>query len=121
MARRLPARVAAKKRAPSVRNDTTLPVLTHILGILTGFIGALIILLVTKDATTKRHARRALNWQLTLLVWYVLSIVLMLVLIGFVLLGVFALLNIIFCIVAAVKASKNQLYEYPLTIRFLSD
>lgn len=122
MARRVSSRIAAKKR-PVVRTrvDTTLPILTHILGILTGFIGALIVLLATNDEATKKHARRALNWQLSLLIWYAISFVLILVLIGFVFLAVFALLNIIFCIIAAVKAGRNELYEYPLTIRFVRD
>ena len=42
-----------------------------------------------------------------------------------VLIGIFILiaayiLNIVLCIVAAVKANRGEWYTYPLTIRFLS-
>jgi hypothetical protein len=37
------------------KQDTTLPVLTHILGLLTGFIGPLIILLAAQDKNSKNH------------------------------------------------------------------
>ena len=103
------------------KKDTTLPIFTHILGILTGFVGALIILLVADDEYAKKHARRALNWQLSLLIYYIISAILIIVLIGFVLIGILAILNIIFCIIAAVRASNNNLYDYPLTISFLND
>ena|SRR3989344_6386681 len=119
--KRVDARIVSTKAATSKKEDTTLPLLTHILGILTGFIGALIILLATNDEYAKKHARRALNWQLSLLIYYIISFILVLVLVGFILIGVLALLNIIFCIIAAVRASKGELYTYPLTIQFLKD
>ena len=119
--KRVSARIVSTKVATSKKEDTALPLLTHILGIFTGFIGALIILLVTNDEYAKKHARRALNWQLSLLIYYIISFILVLVLVGFVLIGVFALLNIIFCIIAAVRANKGELYTYPLTIQFLKD
>src|SRR3989338_11085306 len=112
--KRVSARIVSTKVATSKKEDTALPLLTHILGIFTGFIGALIILLVTNDEYAKKHARRALNWQLSLLIYYIISFILVLVLIGFVLIGILAILNIIFCIIAAVRASNNNLYDYPL-------
>ena len=119
--KRVSARIVSTKVATSKKEDTALPLLTHILGIFTGFIGALIILLVTNDEYAKKHARRALNWQLSLLIYYIISFILVLVLVGFILIGVLALLNIIFCIIAAVRANKGELYTYPLTIQFLKD
>jgi|SRR3989338_2694695 len=98
--------------------DNTIPVLTHILGLFTGFMGPLIVLLVTKDAYAKKHAKKALNWHFSLIIYYIISFILVLVLIGFVFIIVFAILNIVFSIMAAVKASNNEIWDYPLSIKF---
>ncbi|NQV91144.1 DUF4870 domain-containing protein [Candidatus Woesearchaeota archaeon] len=100
------------------KNDTTLPVLTHILSWLTGFLGPLIILLATKDKNAKNHARLALNWQFSMLIYVVISMILMFVFIGFLTLFALAVMNIIFCIVAAVKAGNGILWKYPMSIPF---
>jgi uncharacterized Tic20 family protein len=65
------------------------------------------------------HAREALNFHLSLLVYFVCCIPLCFIVVGFPLLGAVALIGIICSIVAAVKASKGILYEYPITIRFV--
>ncbi len=101
------------------QKDNTLNVITHVLGLLTSWLGPLIVLLVTKDKTTKQHARKALNWQLSYMIYMIISFVLMFVLIGFLLIPIIAILDIVFCIMAAVKAGKNELWDYPLAIPFL--
>ena len=101
------------------RGDNTLPVLAHILGLFTGWLGPLIILLVTKEERVKNHARMALNWQLSFIIYSIVSGILILAFIGFVLLGVIFVLDVIFCIMAAVKAGRGELWKYPLTIPFL--
>ena len=109
----------AKKSSPIPKKaDTTLPLLAHLLGLITGFLGPLIILLATEDKRAKTHAKKALNWQFSLLIYYAVSFVLMFVLIGFLTFFAVAILNIIFCIMAAVKASKEELWDYPLAIPF---
>lgn len=118
---KIPSHSVSKSPAISKEPDTTLSVLTHIFGILSWFIGALIILLVTKDEKVKQHARRALNWQLSLIIYYLISFMLIFVLVGILLIFVLAILNLIFCIIAAVKASNKELYDYPMTIRFIKD
>ena len=92
--------------------------LPHLLGIFTGFLGPLIVLLVTEDKSLKNHAKAALNWQFSSLIYYIVSGILMLILIGFVLALVISILNIIFCIIAAVKASDGELWNYTLSIPF---
>ena len=44
---------------------------------------------------------------------------LVVVLIGFVLLGVLSILNIVLVIVATVKASENKIYRYPMNLRLI--
>ncbi len=43
-----------------------------------------------------------------------------LVLIGFVLLAILHVLNVVFVIIASIRASEGKFYRYPLTIRFLN-
>ncbi|MBI2145292.1 DUF4870 domain-containing protein [Candidatus Woesearchaeota archaeon] len=100
-------------------NDKVLAVMTHVLGIFTGFIGPLVVFLVTKSKPVKRHARNALNWQLSRLIYTLVSVVLVLVLVGFVFLMILSLVNLVFCIIAAVRAGNGEEWEYPLSIRFL--
>lgn len=49
-----------------------------------------------------------------------MSSILTIVLIGFVLLGVIWVVNIVFSVIAAIKANKGEWYTYPATIRFVS-
>ena len=101
-------------------NDNTLPILAHVLGLVVGFLGPLIILLVSDtDENAKKHSKLALNWQISLIIYFIVSGILALVFIGFILMIALAILNLIFCIKAAIKASNGELYKYPLTIQFL--
>lgn len=103
-------------------NDKNLVVLTHLGGILFSFIPGLIVWLLKKDENpyVGDQAREALNFQITLLIAWVISYVLAFILIGFVLMAVIWLANIILCIVAAVAASKGEAYRYPFTLRLIS-
>jgi len=100
--------------------NTGLAVLAHVLGIFTGFVGALIIYLVEKDeGFTKEEAKEALNFQITVAIAYVAAWILAFVFIGFLLWFIVWAANIIFCIMAAVAASKSQSYKYPATLRLI--
>ncbi|MBF9336013.1 DUF4870 domain-containing protein [Microbacterium lacticum] len=96
--------------------------LVHIGGIFFNFIPALIGYLVLKDRGpfVRAHTATALNFQLTLLIASVVAGVLTIVLIGFVLLAVIWVANIVFSIIAAIKANRGEWYTYPATIRFVS-
>ena len=87
-----------------------------------GFLAPLVIMLVKgKDSPfVRRHAVESLNFQISLLIYLVVSAILALVLIGFVLMiavGIFALVVII---LATVKAANGEEYRYPLCIRLVS-
>jgi uncharacterized Tic20 family protein len=94
-------------------------ILPHILGLFTWFIGPLIILLVSEDSDMKAHSKKALNWQISLAIYTIISGILMLVLIGFLFVAVLSVMNLVFCILAAVKASEGEIWDYPVTINFL--
>lgn len=96
--------------------------LVHIGGIFFGFLPALIGYLVLKDRGpfVRAHTATALNFQLTLLIAYVVGVVLSAVGIGVILLLAVWVLNIVFSIIAAVKANRGEWYKYPVAITFLS-
>lgn len=99
----------------------TLAMLAQLLGLLTGFLGPLIIYLVNgdKDPFVRHHAAEALNFQITLVIAYLVSAVLMLVLVGFVLFFVVFIGAIVLCIQAAVAANRGEWYRYPVNIRLV--
>lgn len=100
------------------KKDKTLSILCHVLGLLTGFLGPLIILLVSEEKNEKKHAKIVLNWQFSYLIYLIASIFLMIILIGFLGLVVFSILNLIFSIIGAVKASEGKFWKYPISIPF---
>lgn len=65
------------------------------------------------------HGKMVINWQISAAIYFIVSFVLVFVLVGFFLLIAVGLLAIIFPVVGAVKANNGELWEYPLTIKFL--
>ncbi|RNE58566.1 DUF4870 domain-containing protein [Cryobacterium tepidiphilum] len=96
--------------------------LIHVGGILFGFLPALIGYLVLKDRGPfiREHAATALNFQLTLLIAYIVGGILTLVFIGLLVLFAAWVLAIVFGIMAAVAANEGRRYTYPLSIPFFS-
>ncbi len=108
--------------------DRTLAMLCHLLGLLTGFLGPLVLWLVKKDSSpfVDHHGRESLNFQLTLmLVMFALGIamfILVFIVIGFLLMPVIAVIGILALvaeILAAVAAQNGEWYRYPCCIRFV--
>ena len=66
-----------------------------------------------------QHGKAAVNWMISAFIYAIVSIPLMIVLVGFLTLFGVAMLSIIFPIIGAVKASKGELWHYPLAIKFL--
>jgi uncharacterized protein len=101
--------------------DSGLALVTHLLGLLTGFLGPLVIWLVKKDSPfVEQHAREALNFQITVLLAYVISGVLVLIVVGIVGFLVVFVLDIVFSIQQMIKASREEPANYPLSIRFVT-
>ena len=114
---------AYQQNAPLSPSDEKLwATLIHIGGILFGFLPALIGYLVLKDKGPfiREHTATALNFQITLLIAYVVGWVLAFILIGFIILAAAWVASIVFGIIAAVKANQGQYYVYPVAIKFVS-
>jgi uncharacterized Tic20 family protein len=102
-------------------DDRNIAMLAHLLGIVSGFVGALIIWLIKKDqsAYVDDQAKEALNFQITMLIAFVGAWILMFVLIGMLLMPLLLVANLVFCILGAVAASNGKNYRYPVAIRLL--
>ncbi len=96
--------------------------LTHVGGILFSWLAPLIAYLVLKErgAFVRAHTATALNFQLTLLIAYVVGYITSFFLIGFLILLAAWVLAIVFGIMAAIAANKGEFYTYPLSIKFVS-
>jgi uncharacterized Tic20 family protein len=100
--------------------EKTMAILSHILCIVAGFLAPLIIYLVKKDSPyVTAHAKESLNFQLTLVIAYIISFILVFVIIGIFLIWLIALANLVLVIIATIRASENKLYKYPFSIRFI--
>ena len=107
---------------PQVSQDSrNMALLCHLLGFFTSFIGPLIIWLIKKesDKFVDAQGKEALNFQITLIIGYIISALLITVCIGGILALVIAILDIVFVIMACVAVSKGQAYRYPVCIRFI--
>ena len=102
-------------------DDNTMAMLAHVLGIFTGFVGPLVLYLVKKDESPfiRSQAAEALNFQITLMISYIGSLILFLVLIGILTFLVTMVLGFIFPIMGAVAANRGENYRYPISIRFV--
>jgi uncharacterized Tic20 family protein len=95
--------------------------LAHLGGIILGFIAPLIVMLVQgeKSPFVRRHSVEALNFQITLIIGYVVSAILFLVIIGFLLFFVVWIVGIVLSIIAGLAANKGEEYRYPINIRLV--
>jgi uncharacterized protein len=109
-------------------NTRTWCVLCHasaLLGLFFHFLGhifgPLIVWLLKRGdaAEIDAHGKESLNFQLSMLIYDAVALILCFVLIGIPILLLLWVLNTVFVIVAAIKASDGELYRYPLTIRFI--
>jgi uncharacterized protein len=103
-------------------DDKNIVVLTHLGGIFFSILPGLIVWLLKKDdnAFIGEQAREALNFQITVLIGYMLAWVLAFLLVGFLLLPIIYVANLVLCILAAANASKGEAYRYPLTLRLIN-
>lgn len=65
------------------------------------------------------HGKMVVNWMISMTIYMVISLILMIVLVGFLLVPVVAILGIVFPIVGGIKANNGELWQYPLAIKFL--
>jgi uncharacterized protein len=112
---------------PTNRDQNMWAMFCH-LSALAGFVipfghvlGPLVIWLMKKDEypLVDDQGKEALNFQISMTIYLIVSAVLIIILIGILLLIGLAIFEIIVIIMAMVKANEGVAYRYPLTIRFI--
>jgi uncharacterized Tic20 family protein len=85
-------------------------------------LGPLIIMLTAgpQRPFTRANAVEALNFQLTMLIGLLLSIPLVFVIVGIFTMIAIVVAGLVFSIIAAVAASRREVYRYPVTLRMVS-
>ena len=84
-------------------------------------IGPLIVWLIKKDEIpfVNEQGKAALNFQISMSIYVIVAGLLMFAFIGFPIFIALLILNLIFIIMASVKASRGESQKYPLTIQFV--
>lgn len=86
-----------------------------------GFVLPIVMWMMGKEnnAMVDKQGRAIMNWMISLLIYLSISGLLCIVAIGFPLLIVLGVLNLIFVIKGAMKANDGLYWDYPMTIHFL--
>ena len=121
--------IGINQNTTAMREDNQLIVITHLsqlVTLVTGF-GSLIIPLILwatqKEKVYKmdEHGKHIINFQLSLIVYFIICIPLILLLglglLGFIVLGI---ISIIFPVINAIKASNGETPTYPFSFKFIS-
>jgi uncharacterized Tic20 family protein len=100
------------------QDERILAMLSHVLTFVAPLLAPLIIYLVKKDESSyvAWHAKESLNFQITIIIICVLLVV---TLVGILLLWVVGILAAILVIIATVRASENEWYRYPFSLRLI--
>ncbi len=72
-----------------------------------------------KSKFVSSQAKEALNFQISLLIYYFIAGLSLLVFVGFFLIPFIFITSLIITILAALAANKGEDYKYPLTMRFI--
>jgi uncharacterized Tic20 family protein len=106
-------------------DDKTMAMLGHLLGIVSLFVGPLIIWLIKKDksAFVDDQGKEALNFQMGMTAAFIVSAVIgcipIVQIISCVLWPALFVVNVVFCILAGLAANKGEPYRYPVAIRLI--
>jgi uncharacterized Tic20 family protein len=92
-----------------------------VLPVIGNVIAPLIIWQIKKDnyPFVNEQGKEALNFQISMLIYGLVSGLLCFACIGIVLLPAVVIVDVVFLLIAAVKANDGHHYRYPLTIRFI--
>ena len=83
-------------------------------------VGPLIIWQIKKEYPfVNEQGKEALNFQISMTIYGLISAALTFVCVGFFLLAAVAVVYLVFLLIAAAKANNGQAYRYPLTVRFI--
>ncbi len=114
--------------APEVKADNTMGMLCHLLSLtqllgvpLGNILAPLIVWLIKRDEDpfVDLCGKESLNFQISMTIYMVIAGILILLFVGLFIIPILMILNIVYTIIAAIKASEGTSYTYPFTIRFI--
>lgn len=113
--------IEIEPRGEVSQDDINLALISHVGTMFGGFFVPLIIWIIKKDESqfVAEHARNSLNFQLSMLIYVIVSIIMVFLVVGIFVLLAIAVFATIVVILATVAASKGEHYDYPLTINFI--
>lgn len=103
-------------------NDKVWGMLCHLSGFMgVGFLLPLVVYLAMRRESeyVATHSREALNFHISVLIYSLCCIPLVFLVIGIPLLIIIGLVSLILSIVAAVRCSNGEYYEYPMCLRLV--
>ncbi|GAB3711045.1 DUF4870 domain-containing protein [Nocardiopsis oceani] len=100
------------------QEERTFALLTHLSGIILGFVVPLVMYLIKKDESPflRDQAAQALNFQLLLLIGYVIAIPLSFIFIGTILSFALWVCAIVFGIMGGMASNRGEWYRYPVDV-----
>ena len=86
-----------------------------------GLILPIVMWLTNKDNSERidEQGKYITNWMISLAIYAIISTILIFIGIGFILLIALGIISVVFPIIGAIKADKEELYKYPLSIEFI--
>lgn len=106
-------------------DERTMGMLAHILGAVTNVVGPLIIWLIKKEESpfVNDQGKEALNFQITILIGYVVGAIIGLTPLGCItalLFPALGIVSLIFGILGGLESNKGVVYRYPFALRLVS-
>lgn len=86
-----------------------------------GIIGPLVCWISRKDDSpwVDANGKSSLNFQLSLLLYTVLTIPLVFIIVGIPIILFLIVLEVVCIVIAAIRAAKGEVFKYPITIPFI--
>ncbi|HKJ45597.1 MAG TPA: DUF4870 domain-containing protein [Balneolales bacterium] len=97
------------------------------LGALSGFIipfgniivpAAIWVLKRDESALIDEQGKESLNFQISLMIYYIIAGILVIVIVGIILLILLVIFQVVYIIKASIKVDEGESFRYPYTIRF---
>lgn len=85
-----------------------------------GLVAPIIIWQIKKDEMPEidEHGRIVVNWLISSFIYFFVSALLVMVIIGIPLLGLLGILTIVFPVIGGIKANQGEVWPYPMSIKF---
>ncbi|CAM3946989.1 MULTISPECIES: DUF4870 domain-containing protein [Pseudoalteromonas] len=84
-------------------------------------LGPLVVWLIKKEEMplVAEHGRKSLNFQITMLIAYILCFILMFAVIGVILLPIVAIFSFIMVVIGAIKTNDGKPFSYPFSLNLI--